>query len=76
MRTGDDSIRKQGIPDLAARRWELERYAWRDRPRQQVIALIEDHQPPFTEDWALQHPDPSWATPVLPPNTLTAPSPA
>jgi protein associated with RNAse G/E len=30
-RTGDDAVRKQAIPNLAARRWELGRWVWRDR---------------------------------------------
>jgi hypothetical protein len=30
LRTGDDSVRKQGIPNLAAGRWELGPWAWRD----------------------------------------------
>jgi hypothetical protein len=30
VRTGEDSIRKQATPSLAARRWELERFTWRD----------------------------------------------
>jgi protein associated with RNAse G/E len=30
LRTGDDAVRKQAIPNLAAGRWELGRWAWRD----------------------------------------------
>jgi hypothetical protein len=30
LRTGDDAVRKQAIPNLAARRWELGRRTWRD----------------------------------------------
>ncbi|MFB9238183.1 DUF402 domain-containing protein [Plantactinospora siamensis] len=30
LRTGDDAVRKQAIPSLAAGRWELDRWIWRD----------------------------------------------
>ncbi|MFJ2778760.1 MULTISPECIES: DUF402 domain-containing protein [unclassified Kitasatospora] len=30
LRTGDEAVRKQGIADLAAGRWELGRWVWRD----------------------------------------------
>ncbi len=30
LRTGDASVRQRAIPNLAARRWELERWTWRD----------------------------------------------
>jgi protein associated with RNAse G/E len=30
LRTGDEAVRKQALPDLAAGRWELERWIWRD----------------------------------------------
>jgi protein associated with RNAse G/E len=30
LRTGNESVRRQAVPNLAARRWELERWAWRD----------------------------------------------
>jgi hypothetical protein len=30
LRTGDDAVRKQAIPNLAAGCWELDRWAWRD----------------------------------------------
>lgn len=165
LRTGDDSVRKQAIPNLAARQWELDRFTWRDttlsicssegdyfsvcryaRPdetplghdgwyvnfelprqptaigydtfdllldlivapdlasytwkdqdeyaqgrrlglitdalharvdqaRQQVIALIKEQRAPFAGDWAIQHPAPGWRALILPPDTLTAPSP-
>jgi len=28
--TGDDAVRKQALPDLAAGRWRLDRWSWRD----------------------------------------------
>lgn len=30
LRTGDSAVRKQAIPNLAAGRWELDHWAWRD----------------------------------------------
>jgi hypothetical protein len=30
LRTGDEAVRKQALPNLAARRWELGRWIWRD----------------------------------------------
>jgi hypothetical protein len=30
LRTGDDSVRKRAIPNLAAGRWALDRWVWRD----------------------------------------------
>ena len=30
LRTGDDTVRKQAIPNLASGRWELDRWVWRD----------------------------------------------
>jgi hypothetical protein len=30
LTTGDDAVRRQGIPNLAAGTWELERWTWRD----------------------------------------------
>lgn len=30
LRTGDAGVRRQAIPNLAARRWELEPWTWRD----------------------------------------------
>ncbi|MFB9833832.1 DUF402 domain-containing protein [Actinoallomurus acaciae] len=30
LRTGDDAVREQAIPDLATGRWELDRWVWRD----------------------------------------------
>jgi hypothetical protein len=33
VRTGDDAVRKQGLPDLAAGRWTLEPWTWRDTGR-------------------------------------------
>jgi hypothetical protein len=30
LRTGDDAVRRQAIPNMAAGRWELGRWAWRD----------------------------------------------
>jgi len=30
LRTGDDAVRNQGIPNLAAGRWQLDRWTWRD----------------------------------------------
>ncbi|GAB3968859.1 DUF402 domain-containing protein [Actinoallomurus acanthiterrae] len=30
LRTGDDAVRKQAIPNLASGRWELDRWVWRD----------------------------------------------
>lgn len=30
LRTGDDAVRKQAIPNLAAGRWDLEPWTWRD----------------------------------------------
>jgi uncharacterized protein DUF402 len=30
LRTGDDAVRERAIPDLAAGRWELEPWIWRD----------------------------------------------
>jgi len=46
-----------------------------DQARQQVIALVEARQGPFTGDWAIQQPAPGWPAPALPHDTLTAPSP-
>jgi len=33
LRTGDESVRKQALPDLAARTWELDDWVWRDTGR-------------------------------------------
>ena len=30
LRTGDDTVRKQALPNLAAGNWKLDRWAWRD----------------------------------------------
>jgi Protein of unknown function (DUF402) len=30
LRTGDDTVRRQAVPNLAAGRWELGRWTWRD----------------------------------------------
>lgn len=30
LRTGDDAVRKQAVPNLASGRWELDRWVWRD----------------------------------------------
>jgi hypothetical protein len=46
-----------------------------DQARQQVIALIEARQGPFTGDWAIHQPAPGWPALALPRDTLTAPSP-
>jgi len=31
LRSGDEAVRNQGIPNLVDGRWELDRWAWRDR---------------------------------------------
>ena len=33
LRTGDDSVRKQALPQLAARSWQLDDWVWRDTGR-------------------------------------------
>jgi hypothetical protein len=45
-----------------------------DQARQQVLALIESREAPFTEGWSIQRHDPGWPAPVLPPDALTVPA--
>lgn len=41
LRTGDDAVRKQALPNLAAGRWELARWTWRDTVRLSSLAAGE-----------------------------------
>jgi len=70
LRTGDEEVREQAIPNLAAGRWELDRWTWRD------AVLISRSAP---GDWFTvsrffrpDDPEPGWYVNFERPHTRTA----